>query len=122
MALTASELEQTREILQLSTTEYGELEQRANAMSAARETRMKADLALWTELGLDDDTDRIKGGRDGDDVDPERTRTLLYNRIARRLDYPPRSGEASDDGNAMRLIRVSTPLWSATEVTEDGAD
>jgi len=88
VTLTADEIESVREIVGDKT--YSTIESLVGELNDAQKTATKADVVTWNVVR--DKHLKVKGGRDGVDLDNERKRKAVIKRVRQRLQLPVSGG------------------------------
>jgi hypothetical protein len=83
MAFTDAEVETVREIVDLPSSSLSELAAKLAVLNTAGENATRADIAQWSKIRYGGT--RVQGGIKGTDYDIERDRTILANKVRRRL-------------------------------------
>jgi hypothetical protein len=97
--LTPLERERVREILGYSRAQGETLSAMIDELTAPQNQFMRAIILRWDEVG--DDTERITGGRDALDADPERNREMVRRRVRKLLGLPEISGVSTLDNSQL---------------------
>jgi hypothetical protein len=97
--LTPLERERVREILGYSRAQGETLSAMIDELTAPQNQFMRAIILRWDEVG--DDTERITGGRDALDADPERNREMVRRRVRQLLGLPEISGVSTLDNSQL---------------------